>query len=227
MKILRTVLGLGVVVVVLECSCVGSADNKTLPVRSSIPYVATRSDTVQDMLWMANVGKDDVVYDLGSGDGRIVIAAVRDFSARRAFGIEDDPNRIRQSLENARKAGVTERVEFIQGDLFTADFHQASVVALFLGHRPNIKLRSSIFSTLKPGSRIVSHQFNMGEWQPDKMHTVRSVYLGMYASMFSPFSENLRVPDYTGNELKPYKGDRVFMWVVPAPVAGIWRARKD
>ncbi|MHC4890891.1 MAG: class I SAM-dependent methyltransferase, partial [Planctomycetota bacterium] len=141
MKILSSVLGIGVVVAVLQWSCAGSAETNTLPVRSSIPYVATRSDAVRDMLWMANVGKDDVVYDLGSGDGRIVIAAVRDFAAHRAVGIEIDPNRIRQSRENAHKAGLTDRVELIQGDLFTTDFRQASVVTLFLGHKPNIKLR--------------------------------------------------------------------------------------
>jgi hypothetical protein len=187
--------------------------------------VATRSDAVRDMLWLANVGKDDVLYDLGSGDGRIVIAAVRDFGARRAVGIEIDPKRIRESRENAQKAGVTDRVEFIQGDLFTTDFRQASVVTLFLGHESNIKLRPKMLSILKPGSRIVSHQFNMGEWQPDKTQTVRTVYFGMYGTLFSPFSENLCVPDYTGNELEPYEGDRIFMWVVPAPVAGIWRGK--
>ena len=223
MKALRTVLGIGVMVAVFASSYASSAETDTAPVRSSIPYVATRNDAVQDMLWMASVGKDDVVYDLGSGDGRIVIAAVRDFGARRSVGIEIDPNRIRESREDAQKAGVTEWVEFIQGDLFTTDFRQASVVTLFLGHEPNIKLRPRMLRILNPGTRIVSHQFNMGEWQPDKTQTVRTVYFGMYGTTFSPFSENLCVPDYTGNELNPYEGDRIFMWVVPAPVAGIWR----
>ena len=112
---------------------------------------------------MANVGKDDVLYDLGSGDGRIVIAAVRDFGARRAVGVENDPQRIRESRENATKVNVTDRVEFIQGDLFNAKFAQASVVTLFLGHGPNLRLRPKMFRTLKPGTRIVSHQFGMGE----------------------------------------------------------------
>lgn len=227
MKTLRKVLAIGVVVVALGLSYARSAQQKTnMPhVRSSIPYVATRSDAVKDMLWIANVKKDDVVYDLGSGDGRIVIAAVGDFGASRAVGIENDPEQIRKSRENARKAGVADRVEFIQGDLFTTDFGQASVVALFLGHEPNIKLRPKMLRSLKPGTRIVSHQFNMGEWQPDKTQTVRTVYFGMYGTLFSPFSENLCVPDYTGNELDPYEGDRIFMWVVPAPVAGIWRGK--
>ena len=107
MKTSRTVLNIGLMLVVLESLYAGSDEPNTPPARSSIPYVATRSDTVQDMLWIADVGKDDVVYDLGSGDGRIVIAAVRDFGARRTVGIEIDPERIRQSRENAKKAGVT------------------------------------------------------------------------------------------------------------------------
>ena len=225
MKALRTFLAIGVVVAALEWSYAGSAETNMPPVRPSIPYVATRSDAVRDMLWLANVGKDDVVYDLGSGDGRIVIAAVRDFGARRAVGIEIDPNRIRKSRENAQKAGVTERVEFIQGDLFTTNFRQASVVTVFLGHKPNIKLRPKMLSILKPGTRIVSHQFNMGEWQADKTMTVRTVYLGMWGELWSPFKNNPRVPDYTGNESHFGTSDKILMWVVPAPVAGIWRGK--
>lgn len=224
MRIARTLLGI-VPVVVLTLSSHGLAET-TAPFRSSsIPYVATRNDTVRDMLWIANVGKDDIVYDLGSGDGRIVIAAVRDFGARRAVGIEIDPNRIEQSRKNTQEAGVTDRVEFIRGDLFTTDFSQASVVTLFLGHRPNIDLRPKLLTILKPGTRIVSHQSGMGEWETDKALTVSTVYLGMWGQMWSPFKNNPRVPDYTGNELTPYEGDKIFMWVVPAPIAGIWRGK--
>ncbi len=225
MKTSRTVLGICVVLAVLASSYAGSGETNTSPVRSSIPYVATRNDAVQDMLWMATVGKDDVVYDLGSGDGRIVIAAVRDFGARRAVGIEIDPQRIRESRENAQKAGVTERVEFIQGDLFANDFREASVVTLFLGHEPNIKLRPKMLSILKPGSRIVSHQFGMGEWQPGKTLTVRRAYWGMYGTTENPFSGNPLVPDYSGNESDPRTNDKILMWVAPAPVAGIWRGK--
>jgi hypothetical protein len=196
-----------------------------MPARPSIPYVATRSDTVRDMLWMASVGKDDVVYDLGSGDGRIVIAAVRDFGAHRAVGIEIDPNRIRESQKNAQEAGVTDRVEFLKGDLFTSDFRQASVVTLFLGHQPNIKLRPKLFSILKPGTRIVSHQYAMGEWQPDKTLTVRTVYFGMWGEIYSPFRNNTRVPDYVGSESHFGTSDIISMWVMPASIAGIWRGK--
>ncbi|MHC5074965.1 MAG: L-rhamnose mutarotase [Planctomycetota bacterium] len=193
--------------------------------KSSIPYVATRNDTIKDMLWMANVGKDDIVYDLGSGDGRSVIAAVRDFGARRAVGIEKDPERIRESWDDAREAEVADRVEFIQGDLFAINFSEASVVTMFLGHNANIKLRPKIFRTLKPGTRIVSHQFSMGEWQTDKTQTVRMVYMGMFATAPSPFYKNPKVPDYTGNESYGWRSDKILMWVVPVPVAGIWQGK--
>ena len=225
MKTARTVLGIALVVAVLELSRAGLPKTATPPASPSIPYVATRNDTVQDMLWIANVGKDDVVYDLGSGDGRIVIAAVRDFSARRAVGIEIDSERIGESRKNTQKAGVTDRVEFIQGDLFTTDFRQASVVTLFLGHQSNIKLRPKMLTILKPGTRIVSHQFGMGEWQPDKALTVRTVYLGMWSTLWNGFNDNPRVPDYTGNDLFLQTGDKILMWVAPAPVAGIWRGK--
>ncbi len=225
MKTSRTVLAMGVVVAALAWSYAGSAETNTPPVRSSVPYVATRNDAVRDMLWMAGVGKDDVVYHLGSGDGRIVIAAVRDFGARRAVGIETDPERVRESRENARKAGVTERVEFIQGDLFGTDFREASVVTVFLGHEPNIRLRPKMLSILKPGTRIVSHQFGMGEWQPGKTLTVRRAYWGMYGTLWNPFSGNPRVPDYSGNESDPFTNDKILMWVAPAAVAGIWRGK--
>ena len=165
----------------------------------SIQYVATRNDTVRDMLWLADVGKNDIVYDLGSGDGCIVIAAVRDFGASRAVGIEIDPNRIEESRKNTEKAGVADKVKFIQGDLFTSNFSEASVVNLFLGHEANIKLRPKLLTILKPGTRIISHQFGMGEWKEDKSLSVRTVYFGMWGTIWSPFKGNPSVPDYNGN----------------------------
>ncbi len=221
-------VGLGMVLLLFfESSYAGDGDATPPTVSSSIPYVATRSDAVRDMLWMASVGKDDVVYDLGSGDGRIVLAAVCDFHARRGVGVEIDEIRVRESRENARETGMTDCVEFVHGDLFTTDFRQASVVALFLGHEPNIKLRPRLLSDLTPGTRVVSHQFGMGEWQADKSLTVRTVFLGMYGTAWSPFHRNSRVPDYIGNEGSPGKEDRIMMWVIPAPVAGVWRGKID
>jgi SAM-dependent methyltransferase len=134
----------------------------------AIPFVATHHDTVRDMLWMAEVGEEDVVYDLGSGDGRIVIAAVRDFGARRAVGVEINPDLIQESRRAAQDAEVADRVEFIEGDLFAADFSEASVLTLFVGKRENLELRAKLYRELKPGTRVVSHQFGMGEWSPDK-----------------------------------------------------------
>jgi hypothetical protein len=177
------------------------------------------------MLRIANVGKDDVMYDLGSGDGRIVIAAIRQFSARRAVGIEIDPKRIQESREKARKAGVTDRVEFIEEDLYTTDFSEASVVTLFLGDLANIKLRSRLLRLPAPGTRIVSHQFGMGEWEADKRKKIRPTYTGMWASMRNPYRENPNVPDYRGNITKYGNSDIIRMWVVPAPIAGIWRGK--
>jgi len=227
MKTLRTFIAIGVVAAALGLSNAHSTQQQVVTeyFRSSIPYVATRSDTVKDMLWIADITKDDVVYDLGSGDGRIVIAAVRDFGASRAVGVEKKHERVLQSRQNARKAKVSERVAFIEGDLYTTDFSLASVVTLFLGHGANIKLRPKIISTLKPGARIVSHQFNMGEWKPGKTFTVFRPYLGMYGTMFNPFENNPHVPDYEGNESDPFTNDKILMWVVPAPVAGIWRGK--
>ncbi len=213
---------------ILGYSSVISIETETKPASSSIPYVATPRDTVQDMLWIVNVGKGDVVYDLGSGDGRIVIAAVRDFGARRAVGIEIEPELIKQSRENAKKVGVKNKVEFIEGDLFESDFREASVVTLFLGHEANIKLRPRIFRTLKTGTRIVSHQFGMGEWNPDRELTIQTFHPGMYGTIEKPFDYTSRVPDYTGNERDPASGtDRIMMWLVPASVAGVWRGKVE
>ena len=130
------------------------------------------------MLELAAVGEDDIVYDLGCGDGRIVIAAVRDFGAR-GIGIDIDPRRIADSEENARKAGLTGRVQFRQEDLFEADFSDATVVTLFPWPSVNLKLRPILTGQLKPGTRIVSYIHDMGNWEPDKDMVVnrRRIYL--------------------------------------------------
>jgi ribosomal protein L11 methylase PrmA len=108
-----------------------------------------------------------VVYDLGCGDGRIVIAAVKDFGAR-AVGIDIDPERIAESRENARKAGVGKRAAFRNEDLFEADIREATVVTLYLFPWVNLKLRPKLWKELKPGTRVVSHSHDMGDWEPDK-----------------------------------------------------------
>jgi len=130
-------------------------------------FVPTPQEVVEDMLRLANVQKGDVLYDLGSGDGRIAITAARKYGIK-ATGIDIDPERIREANENAKKAGVTDRVQFRQEDLFTADFRDATVITLYLLPDLNVKLRPRLWSELKPGTRIVSHQFEMGAWKPEK-----------------------------------------------------------
>ena len=130
-------------------------------------FVPTPQEVVEDMLRLANVQKGDVLYDLGSGDGRIAITAARKYGVK-ATGIDIDPERIREANENAKKAGVTNLVQFRQEDLFTADFKDASIITLYLLPDLNVKLRPKLWNELKPGTRIVSHQFEMGAWKPEK-----------------------------------------------------------
>jgi ribosomal protein L11 methylase PrmA len=130
-------------------------------------FVPTPQDVVEDMLRLANVRKGDVLYDLGSGDGRIAITAAKKYGIK-ATGIDIDPERIKEANDNARKAGVTNLVQFRQEDLFKADFKDATVITLYLLPDLNVKLRPKLWSELKPGTRIVSHQFEMGTWKPEK-----------------------------------------------------------
>ena len=119
------------------------------------------------MLRLAGVTSKDTVYDLGCGDGRLVITAAEQFGAH-GVGIDIDPDRIRESAANARKAGVTKLVQFRNEDLFTADIRKATVVTLFLWPWINMKLRPKLWKELRPGTRVVSHLHTMGEWKPDK-----------------------------------------------------------
>lgn len=141
-------------------------------------YVPTREPVLDAMLELANVDSSDIVYDLGCGDGRIVITAAQKYGAK-GVGIDIDPKRIREARENAVAAEVTDQVEFIQGDLFEADFSEASVVTLYLLSRLNLRLRPILLEQLKPGTRIVSHAFSMGDWEPDSSKTVdgTTIYL--------------------------------------------------
>jgi SAM-dependent methyltransferase len=143
------------------------------PLRTpDVPYEPSPPDVVAAMLDLAQVKASDVVYDLGSGDGRIVIAAARDRGAR-GVGIDIDPRRIAEANENARAAGVADRVRFELGDLFVADFSSATVVTLFLWPQVNLKLRPKLLQ-LKPGTRIVSHIHDLGDWKPDRTLRVRA-----------------------------------------------------
>lgn len=131
-----------------------------------VPFVSSRQSVVEEMLEAANVTEDDVVYDLGSGDGRIVITAAQEYGAR-GVGIEIDTQLVREARQNAAEAGVDDRVEFRLQDMFEADFSDATVIALYLLPDANRQLRPELFEQLDPGDRVVSHDFDMGAWDPD------------------------------------------------------------
>lgn len=159
-----------------------------------VPYVPTPPEVVQEMLKMANVNKNDYLYDLGCGDGRIVITAVKNTGCR-GVGIDINPIRIEESRNNASKEGVMNRVEFIQQDLFEADFSKATVVTLYLLQSVNLELRPKILRILKPGTRIVSHDFSMKDWEADKETEVKM----------------------------EHRSHSVYFWIVPANVSGTWK----
>lgn len=159
-------------------SAAAAAGQAAPPKTPDVIYVPTPPGVVAEMLKVAEVKPGNVVYDLGCGDGRIVISAAKDFGAR-GIGVDIDPKRIEESNANAKTAGVTDKVKFLQQDLFEMDFRDADVVALYLLNSLNVRLRPKLLAELKPGARVVSHAFNMGDWKPDKSLTPegRNVYL--------------------------------------------------
>ncbi len=144
------------------------------PRRPDVIYVPTPPEVVEAMLDMADVKDGDVLYDLGSGDGRIPIAAVKRANLKKAVGIDIDPTRIQEANDNARMQGVTGKVQFRQADLFASDFSDATVITLYLLDSLNEKLRPKLLAELKPGTRIVSHAFRMGDWEPEESKMVGS-----------------------------------------------------
>jgi SAM-dependent methyltransferase len=132
-----------------------------------VPYVPTRQVVVDAMLDLAKVKKGDIIYDLGSGDGRIVITAAKKYGTR-GVGIDINPSLVAEAKENAKREKVDDKVEFREGDIFETDFSEATVVTLYLLNSVNLKLRPMLWEQLKPGTRIVSHAFHMGDWKPEK-----------------------------------------------------------
>lgn len=171
----------------------GSAQAQTIAL--DVPYVPTPQPVVARMLEMADVGTDDYVIDLGSGDGRIAISAVKDRGAKAAYGIDLNPLRVEEAEANARQAGVADKVVFEQGDLFEKDIADADVLTMYLLNTVNMRLRPVILETLKPGTRVVSHAFSMGDWEPDRSDIV--------------------------------EGARIYLWVVPAKIAGSWVIERE
>jgi SAM-dependent methyltransferase len=166
--------------------------------QEEVPFITTPDQVTLAMLQIADVGPADHVIDLGSGDGRIVITAARRFGAS-GLGVEIVPDLVRQSLANARRAGVAERVDFREQDLFRTELARASVVTMYLLPEVNLQLRPRLLA-LAPGTRVVSHDWDLGDWAPDR-------------------TLSIDVPDKAiGRE----KLSRVHLWVVPAPVQGLW-----
>jgi SAM-dependent methyltransferase len=159
---------------VLVCSAYAQQEQPRL----DVPYVPTPPGVVKRMLELAKVGKDDFVIDLGSGDGRIAIAAARDFGAR-SLGVDIDPQRIQEANENASKAGVTDRVTFRRQNLFETEIKDANAITMYLLSSVNLQLRPRLLDELRPGTRLVSHAFGMAAWQPDVHEKVdgRDVFL--------------------------------------------------
>jgi SAM-dependent methyltransferase len=191
-------LGAAVLPAILSLSA--PADASALE-QAAVPYVPTPWPVVDAMLELARVGPRDTVIDLGSGDGRLVIAAARRHGAR-GYGVDIDPALVRAARQAARREGVADRVAFAEEDLFITEIGQASVMMLYLFPSVMMQLRPRFLAELKPGTRIVSHEFDMEDWTPDAHRTIP-------------------VPD------KPYGPPRseVYLWVVPASVAGDWRWR--
>jgi predicted RNA methylase len=178
---MRKLIVVTTALVVLALSQVSPAAQSQAPLRDpDVIFVPTPQPVVDAMLKLANVGKSDVVYDLGCGDGIIVITAAKQFGAR-GVGIDINPVRIRESNANAVTAGVTELVTFKNADIFadSTNISEASVVTLYLLPSLNVKLMPKLLKELKPGTRIVSHSFDMGEWKPDQVVEVenRMIYL--------------------------------------------------
>ena len=156
----------------------GQATAQEAPTRRpDVIYVPTPQEVVEAMLQVANVTKNDIVYDLGCGDGRIPVTAAKKYGAR-GIGIDIDPQRIKEANENVQKSGVADKVTIMNADLFTTDISEATVVTLYLLPSLNQKLMPKLKSELKPGTRIVSHAFDMGDWKPEKELDVngRKVY---------------------------------------------------
>jgi SAM-dependent methyltransferase len=149
------------------CGLAGAAEQGATLRGPDVIFVPTPGEIVDTMLKMAAVTKKDTVYDLGCGDGRIVITAAQRYGAR-GVGIDIDPERVNEATENVRKAGVADRVRIIRGDLFEADISPATVVTLYLLTDLNLKLRPKLLRDLKPGTRVVSHAFSMGDWKPER-----------------------------------------------------------
>ena len=170
-RLLPSVLALALVLSVAAAAVIAQP-LKSLEKSPEVPFVPTHEKVVDEMLKVAKVGKNDVLYDLGSGDGRIPITAAKRWGTR-GVGVDIDPKRIEEARENATKAGVADKVKFMQQDLFETDIKEATVVTLYLLPDVNLRLRPKLLADLKPGTRVVSHNYDMGDWKPQRTITVK------------------------------------------------------
>ena len=193
-------LRLFVVRVVLPLAALAAATPATAQDFGDTPYVQTPQNVVDKMLEIAKVGPRDFVIDLGSGDGRMVITAAKKYGAR-GFGVDHDRRLVAVANQNAAKAGVADRAVFYERDLYQTDIRRATVMTIYLLPEVNIMVRPKLLSSLRPGTRIVSHDYDMGEWKPE-------------------LSLEMDAPGKTvGRDMK----SKVFYWIVPATVSGTWR----
>jgi len=188
--LLRKPSAFSLLVAALVSAAVAAAQTAKPRHDPDVPFVPTTEEAVQAMLKLAGVKKTDIVYDLGCGDGRIVIAAAKTYGAH-GVGIDINPVRIGEAKENAKKAGVESLVRFEENDLFEADIHEATVVTLFLLSHINLKLRPKLLQDLKPGTRVVSNTFDMGDWKPEKELTIGNA------------------------DEESYLSHRLFLWTIP------------
>jgi amino acid transporter len=199
-KVVLPLAALAVVSFVLF-SLTGKQNTKT--VQLDVPYVPTPTEVVDEMLNLAQIRDGDVLFDLGSGDGRIVITAAQRWNVR-GVGIEIDPMLVRISRQKAAWAGVDDRTEFIESDLFKSDFSRATVVTLYLLPDLNLRLRPKLFRELRPGTRVISHSFDMAEWVPDK-----TALSATYWDLFIDYDTT--------------KHSSVYLWIMPANISGLWQ----
>jgi hypothetical protein len=181
----------------LLCAAIASADES---VQTGGPYVPTPHDVVDAMLELAGVGPRDVVVDLGSGDGRIILAAARKYQAR-GVGVDIDPDLVEEANLTASRLGLSDRAQFIQQDVMAADLKEVTVLTLYLLPEMMRSLRHKLLQELKPGTRIVSHDFHLGDWLPDRTVEIQSAE--KYEIIGDPAST-------------------VYLWIVPAAAAGAW-----
>ncbi len=210
----QRLLFLSNMILIVGIVMLGTTDLQAQEDEKDVPYVPTPKPVVEKMLDLADVKSGDYVIDLGSGDGRIVIQSAR--RGADGHGIEIDPSKIREARANAQRAGVDDQVRFLEQDLFKSDISRASVVTLYLLPSINLKLRSILMEQLEPGSRVVSHRFDMKNWKPDRQITIEN-------KKDEPGFLFDRTTEFTVYK----KNHEVYYWVIPADVQGSWSWEAD